>query len=124
MFRRCLAQFVLPDSPDTWIVLGIPDKVDSLFPWQLAISSNTYLRGTNGERLSSRYVPVGGSTGYEVSYRAPHVVSTSVTRGFRPLERAQVRFVASPALEYNVLLETDSLERHKPAFDRFVASLS
>jgi len=121
-FRRCLGQFVVGE-PDAWIVVSTPDRPDSLFPWQLAISSNTYLKGTNAERLSSRYVRIAGSTGYEVCYKAPHVISMSLDRALRPLVRAQATFVASSG-EYNVLLETDSLERHKPAFDEFVASLS
>lgn len=122
-FRRCLAQFVLVGAPDTWIVVSTPDSVDSLFPWQLTIASNTYLKGTNGERLSSRYVPVAGTIGYEVCYKAPHVISTSMERGFRPLVRAQVTFITSSG-EYNILLETDALESHKAAFDGFVASIS
>lgn len=124
IFRRCLTQFFLPGEPDTRIVVSMPDRADSRFPWQLAISSNLYLKSTDGERLSSRYVPVAGSTGYEVCYKAPHVISMSMESGFRPLQRAQVTFVSSPGLEYNVLLETDSLERHKSAYDEFIASLS
>jgi acetolactate synthase regulatory subunit len=113
VFRRLL-MLEVPGHPERGISVFYVGQTDMLFPWQLAIELNLYLKSKNQRRLLSRYVTVLNSTGYEVCYHAPFIKVG--------LQRAHVALVVEPERQLHIALETTSLEQDKPAFDKFLAS--
>ncbi len=111
------------------IKLSTPLPTDMRFPWQLALAANEYIKKTNGNLISSRYLTIKGSTVYEMCYTAPHsfaldnVLQPGHKDFLAPLQRAEVALICNPNVLVKALLESQSLEEDKPAFDEFVQSL-
>ncbi len=109
--KQIQAKLYLPGFIETALIIYRPSPTKMLYPWQQAIHSYKTCATLHLSKISSRYVQISGTKGYEICFRGAEI------------ECARINLLLKPGLEQIFEFQTLLLEEKKYLFDDFISDL-